>query len=97
MPPKNGPVHLVLLHSNDIHGAFAPEIKDGIRTGGLSMLSGYVHKTKREEKNVLYVVAGDMFMGSIIDSEYRGCSLYSSLCLYASLVPQGDRADGFFH
>ena len=74
MPPKIGPVHLVLLHSNDIHGAFAPEIKDGIRTGGLSMLSGYVHKTKREEKNVLYVVAGDMFMGSIIDSEYRGLS-----------------------
>ena len=38
------------------------------------MLSGYVSKVRREEKNVIYAIAGDMFRGSIIDSEYHGIS-----------------------
>ena len=38
------------------------------------MLSGYVSKVRREEENVLYCIAGDMFRGSIIDSEYLGLS-----------------------
>ena len=68
------PVHLVLLHSNDIHGAFQPKSEDGILTGGISLLSGFVQKTRRTEENVIYAMAGDLFMGSIIDSEYRGLS-----------------------
>ncbi len=66
--------HLVLLHSNDIHGAFQPLEKDGLKRGGISLLSGFVQKVKREEKNVIYALAGDLFMGSIIDTEYRGLS-----------------------
>ena len=42
--------------------------------GGVSLLSGYINKVRREEKNVLYAIAGDMFRGSIIDSEYQGLS-----------------------
>lgn len=42
--------------------------------GGVSMLSGYVSKVRKEEKNVVYVIAGDMFRGSVIDSEYKGIS-----------------------
>lgn len=38
------------------------------------MLSGYISKTKKEEENVLYCVVGDMFRGSVIDSEYKGVS-----------------------
>ncbi len=68
------PVHLVLLHSNDIHGAFAPKTEDGVKKGGISLLSGFVQKTRREEKNVIYAMAGDLFMGSIIDQEFRGLS-----------------------
>ena len=68
------PVHLVLLHSNDIHGAFQPKSEDGVLTGGISLLSGFVQKTRRTEENVIYAMAGDLFMGSIIDSEYRGLS-----------------------
>jgi len=63
--------HLTILHSNDLHGDFLPH-EDG--TGGLSRLSGYVKKTRAEEKNVIYANAGDMFRGSIIDSEYLGLS-----------------------
>ena len=65
---------LVLLHSNDMHGAFLPEEKDGVPTGGVAMLSGYLNRVREEEQNVLYCIAGDMFRGSVIDSEYRGVS-----------------------
>ncbi|MCR5675428.1 MAG: 5'-nucleotidase C-terminal domain-containing protein [Lachnospiraceae bacterium] len=66
--------HLVLLHSNDIHGDFAETDRDGVKTGGLARLSGFVHQTRRREDEVIYAIAGDMFMGSIIDREYRGLS-----------------------
>ena len=66
---------LVLLHSNDMHGDFfAREGREKL-VGGMSMLSGYVQKTRAEEKDpVLYVISGDMLQGSIIDQEYRGIS-----------------------
>lgn len=65
---------LVLLHSNDMHGDFLAEELDDKLVGGVSMLSGYVDKVRKEEPNTLYCIAGDMFRGSIIDSEYKGLS-----------------------
>ncbi|MBR4225774.1 MAG: bifunctional metallophosphatase/5'-nucleotidase [Candidatus Methanomethylophilaceae archaeon] len=65
---------LTLLHSNDMHGDFMAENVDANLVGGVSMLSGYVNKVRQEEKNVIYAIAGDMFRGSIIDSEYQGIS-----------------------
>ena len=65
---------LTILHSNDMHGDFLPQMVDGKRTGGLAMLSDYINTVRHEEDNVLYVIAGDMFRGSIIDSEYMGLS-----------------------
>ena len=65
---------LTLLHSNDMHGDFLAENVSDELVGGVSMLSGYISKVKIEEKNVLYCVAGDMFRGSVIDSEYLGIS-----------------------
>ena len=65
---------LTLLHSNDMHGDFLAENVDEELVGGVSMLSGYVHKVRQEEPNVIYAIAGDMFRGSIIDSEYQGIS-----------------------
>ena len=49
---------LVLLHSNDMHGDFLAENLDNKLVGGVSMLSGYISKVKKEEENVLYCVAG---------------------------------------
>ncbi len=65
-----------VLHSNDMHGDFLAEIKDGGSrlTGGLALLSGYINKVRREEENVFYLISGDMVQGSLIDSEYRGIS-----------------------
>ena len=65
---------LTLLHSNDLHGDFFSEENNKELIGGASRLSGYVSKTREEEENVIYCIAGDMFRGSIIDSEYKGIS-----------------------
>ncbi len=65
-----------ILHSNDMHGDFVAEMagQKGNLIGGLSLLSGYINKVRKEEKNVLYVISGDMVQGSLIDSEYKGIS-----------------------
>jgi 5'-nucleotidase len=65
-----------ILHSNDIHGDFLAEVKEGEGEliGGLALLSGYLNKVRAEEENVIYVIAGDMIQGSLIDSEYKGIS-----------------------
>ena len=65
---------LTLLHSNDMHGDFLAEDVDKKLVGGVSRLSGYINKVREEEKNVLYCIAGDMFRGSVIDSDYKGMS-----------------------
>ncbi len=63
-----------ILHSNDFHGDFFEESVDNKISGGISRLSGYVQKVRKENENVLYTISGDMFRGSIIDSEYKGIS-----------------------
>lgn len=65
---------LTLLHSNDMHGDFLTENVDSALIGGVSLLSGYINKVRNEEENVIYAIAGDMFRGSIIDSEFQGLS-----------------------
>ncbi len=65
---------LTILHSNDMHGDFLPTVKDGKETGGLPRLAGYINAVRQSRENVIYAIAGDMFRGSIIDSEYQGLS-----------------------
>ena len=69
-------VPLTILHSNDMHGDFLAEVRsgEGGLIGGLSLLSGYINQVRQAEPNVLFVIAGDMLQGSIIDSEYKGAS-----------------------
>ena len=74
---------LTILHSNDMHGDFFAEEVDSRLIGGISMLSGYIAKVRQEEENVLYAVAGDMFRGSLIDSEFRGISTIEIMNLLA--------------
>ncbi len=65
---------LVILHSNDMHGDFLAEEVDEALVGGVSRLSGYVKSVRRQEPNTLYCIAGDMFRGSVLDSEFLGVS-----------------------
>ena len=66
--------NLTILHSNDMHGDFLADNVDEKLIGGVSMLSGYVNKVRNENPNTLYCIAGDMFRGSVIDSEFKGMS-----------------------
>ena len=65
-----------ILHSNDMHGDFLAEVKEGggQLIGGLSLLSGYLNSVRAEEENVIYVISGDMVQGSLIDAEFKGIS-----------------------
>lgn len=74
---------LTLLHSNDLHGDFLAEKVDDKLIGGVSMLSGYINKVREEEKNVIYSISGDMFRGSLIDSEFQGLSTIEIMNLLA--------------
>ena len=74
---------LTLLHSNDFHGDFLAEKVDEKLVGGVSRLSGYINKVRDEEKNVIYAIAGDMFRGSLIDSEFQGISTFQIMNLLA--------------
>ena len=42
-------------------------------------MSGYVQHEREINPNTLYVMAGDMFRGSVIDSEYLGLSTHQNL------------------
>ena len=74
MKPKTQ--KFTLLHSNDMHGDFLAEVREGSGEliGGLGLLSGYISKVREEEDNVIYAIAGDMVQGSLIDAEYKGAS-----------------------
>ena len=91
---------LTILHSNDLHGDFLPKEVDGKETGGLSRLAGYVAKTRQERENVIYAVAGDMFRGSVIDSEYQGLStidLMNNLAPDVATIGNHEVDYGFAH
>ncbi len=40
----------------------------------MSLLSGYINQVRREEKNVLFIISGDMLQVSTIDTEYQEIS-----------------------
>ena len=73
---KDNTRNFTILHSNDMHGDFLAEVREGSGDliGGLALLSGYLNKVREEEENVIFVIAGDMVQGSLIDSEYKGIS-----------------------
>ena len=72
---------ITILHNNDMHGDFLPEEINGLKHGGVALLSGYVSDVRRQEDNVIYAICGDMFRGSVIDQEYRGLSTIEILNL----------------
>ena len=91
---------LTILHSNDMHGDFLPKMVHGKEVGGLARLSGYVNKIRAAKENVIYVNAGDMFRGSVIDSEYQGLStidLMNSLRPDVATVGNHEVDYGFAH
>ena len=66
-----------------VDGDFLAEKVDDELIGGVSRLSGYINKVRSEEKNVIYSISGDMFRGSLIDSEFQGLSTIEIMNLLA--------------
>lgn len=73
---------LVLLHSNDIHGTFAGDTdENGKLCHSLAQAAGYVKKVKTENPDTVYCIAGDVFQGSLLDSDFHGMSTMDMLNL----------------
>lgn len=71
-----------ILHSNDIHGSFAGETdQNGNLCHSLAQAAGYVKKVKAENPDALYCISGDVFQGSLLDSDFQGVSTIDMLNL----------------
>lgn len=76
--------NLTILHSNDLHGDFFSEMQNERFTGGVEMLSGYVQRVRKEIPNTIFTISGDMFRGSVIDSEFKG---FSTIDIMNAIMP----------
>ena len=79
---NNNLKRITILHSNDIHGQFTGETgEDGKLRNSMAQVAGFVAQTKKDNPNTLYCIAGDVFQGSLIDSDYQGLSTIDILNL----------------
>lgn len=68
--PVSGRIHLVVLHTNDVHGQAQPRAATWIdrdqppEIGGLPRLAAFVRAVRAEEQNVLVVDGGDWSQGT---------------------------------
>ena len=73
---------IVILHTNDIHGTFAGERDEkGELCHSLAQTAGFVKKIKTENPDTLFCIAGDVFQGSLLDSDFQGMSTIDMLNL----------------
>ena len=59
-----GPTHIVIMHTNDIHGQLLP--KDGV--GGIAEVAAII----RREKPDLILDAGDFTTGTFLADQFKG-------------------------
>ena len=76
---------LTILHANDFHGQISFKIeKDFSIVGGISLLSGYIKKIRREEKSVFCAICGDILQDNIQNSCSKGINTVKLLNLIMS-------------
>ena len=76
---------LTILHANDFHGQISFKINpDYTLSGGISLLSGYIKKVRREEDAVFCAVCGDILQDNIQNSCSKGINTVKLLNLIMS-------------
>ena len=64
---------LTILHANDFHGQISFKIeKDYTLVGGISLLSSYIKKVRREEDAVFCAICGDILQDNIQNACSKG-------------------------
>lgn len=63
---------LTILHNNDVHARIEPTMVKGEPFGGYARTSTLVSQTRKKEKNVLFLNAGDVFQGTLYFTQYVG-------------------------
>src|SRR3972149_9684385 len=69
--------HLTILYLNDLHGQLEPFSADeGKMVGGAARLATLVERIRAENgrlgRHTLFLVAGDLFLGSSLSALYKG-------------------------
>ena len=76
---------LTILHANDFHGQISFKIeKDYSLVGGISLLSGYIKKVRREEPAVFCAICGDILQDNIQNACSKGINTVKLLNLIMS-------------
>ena len=76
---------LTILHANDFHGQISFKINpDFSLSGGISLLSGYIKKVRKEEEAVFCAVCGDILQDNIQNSCSKGINTVKLLNLIMS-------------
>jgi len=80
--PAAGPVHVVIVHTTDVHGWFnghaetPPGGGEGVVWGGLPTLAAYIDVLRAENDGRLLVVdSGDMFQGTLESNLFEGAAV----------------------
>lgn len=82
-PPRPaGPVHVVFVHTTDVHGWFnghaetPPGGGEGVVWGGLPTLATYIDILRKQHDNrVIVVDSGDMFQGTLESNLFEGAAM----------------------
>ncbi len=71
--PRSGTEKIVILHTNDFHGAIEPEARNSGETGGLVNLVSLIDKLRAENpERTLVLDAGDTFQGTYLSNSTQG-------------------------
>jgi 5'-nucleotidase/UDP-sugar diphosphatase len=63
---------VTILHNNDVHARIEPVLVKGEPFGGYARTATIVQETRKKEKNVLFLSAGDVFQGTLYFTQYSG-------------------------
>lgn len=72
-PAAQGPVHVVIVGTTDVHGWLAGHQRDNPSYGGLPVLASYVNALRAANQNrVLVVDSGDLYQGTLESNLFEG-------------------------